>query len=48
MAVLRAISELPGPGWPAAETEATPSDVAVGCHHLRELMADELKKLELF
>jgi len=25
-----------------------PSDMAVNCHHLRELMADELKKLELF
>jgi hypothetical protein len=47
-ALLRAISELPGPGWLAAETEETPRDVAVGCQHVRELMADELKKLELF
>jgi len=37
-----------GPGWLAAATGATPSDMAVGCHQLRELMADELKKLELF
>jgi len=35
------IAELPGPGWLAAEIEATPSDVAVGCHQLRELMDDD-------
>jgi len=43
-----AISELPGPGWLAAETEEDSRDLAVNCHLLRELMADELKKLELF
>jgi len=48
MAVLRAISELPEPGWLAAETEETPSNMAVNCQHLPKLMADELKKLELF
>ncbi len=35
------ISQLPGPGWLAAETEATPIDMAVNCHHLRDLMADD-------
>ncbi len=48
MAVVRAIPELPGPGWLAAEPEKTPSNMAVNCQHLPKLMADELKKLELF
>jgi hypothetical protein len=35
------ISELPGPGWLTDVTEATPRDMAVSCHHYRELMADD-------
>jgi len=42
------ISELPGPGWLEAETEARPSDLAVCCHHVRELMADDSLESLLF